>query len=272
MIASRNHAVIWLLAACFCWLVPLLASKRAVVFAWVPVPRWLQFETDCAALFTKREADWNQVVYRVWRAGGAGWEEAGRDLMSPMPVAGYRQRLDRLVATVQSKPKLRDQVWPRLASHLAARIEGDKGKGSPVSRIHLARTRWMCGTPEMVQAAGHWHVPPLSDLPPGVKVIHVMTCTVKNGKMVLVKPARKPALAAGSKLPPPQPPNGTATLRPGAGPATKTATPQRRTLPPRVLVPPGLPQSGSAIQVPLRGTTPAPRDAATKPATPAPPK
>lgn len=188
----------WSAAALLMWLFCLASGAHLTAGRW---PRWLRFQSNCAALFTKRESDWHQIVYQLKRNEQHGWADVSRASLGPMPVAGYRQRLDRLLATVHSsKSKAKDGIWADFGKWLASRFAEEDGAG-PVQRFRIVQTQWKTSIPEMMAPKGPWLVPPLVEIPKNVGLSPVVTFefTGTDARRVKDDPLPKQATTAKKK-------------------------------------------------------------------------
>lgn len=151
-------ALCWLAGAVSIWLVPL-----ALIAGKLHTPHWLphryRLQASCAALFTHRNTSWGKPLYAVRLAGGAGWMEVEGRLISPLEIAGYRTRPDRLAFEV-SKKKL-DGMWPRFAEHVARVMAREFSGIAPMEEVKVFKALVKHTQPEMMEPAGRWKVPPL---------------------------------------------------------------------------------------------------------------
>lgn len=168
--------MIWMLSVSIFWLIPLALSGLNVR---IPIHgnlgRWLAFHHDPAALFASRESDWHMVAYQ--KSSGAGnWSDWQRNEVSQMPVAGYRTRMDRLIASVNEKKQVREIIWTRLGVYLQKQLDAKCGRhGGRSERVRIVQTRWKMEIPAMKTPRGHWEDPPVSALPSGVLIRPIVT-------------------------------------------------------------------------------------------------
>jgi hypothetical protein len=155
-------AIVWLLLAIGLWLVPLF--KTGAKFGPVKwLPRHVTYLHGCAGLFTMREASWGQVIYLVKRENASAWVEMDRDWVSPMPVAGYRQRLDRVFGEVRRK-----RIYPQIYSGMAAYVARRAGELAPelpkVTEVRFINTRWSTKDAYLNDPSGRWRLLPWQEL------------------------------------------------------------------------------------------------------------
>ena len=160
--------------------------------AWMP--KRLAMQTSCAALFTHRNTTWGQTLYAVRLSGGTEWMEVEGRVISPLEIAGYRTRPDRLAFEVSKKKA--DMIWPRFAAHLAKVMAREFPGIAPVEEVKVFKALVKHTQPEMMQPAGRWKVPPLFALPSKQRA-ELAHCRLEAGRWVVVKRDRKstPAVA-----------------------------------------------------------------------------
>jgi hypothetical protein len=148
---------VWLLAITFLWLIPVLVagSKTAKIKF---LPKHISYQYSCAGLFTGREGAWAQACYLVKLKGRPNWIELSREIVSPMPVAGYRQRLDRLI-TETRKSKSKDKLYLRLSAHIAGRYKQMYPGETSVEEVKIVNSAWRTDDPEMIMPKGRWRLP-----------------------------------------------------------------------------------------------------------------
>ena len=158
------------------WLVPLALSGLNIR---IPIRgnlgRWLAFHHDPAALFASREDDWHMTAYQ--KSSGAGkWSDWPRYEIGQMPVAGYRTRMDRLIASVNDQKQVREFIWTRLGAYLQTQLNAKHGQsGEKCEKARIVLTCWKMDISAMKTPRGHWEDPPLSALPAGVMVRPIVT-------------------------------------------------------------------------------------------------
>lgn len=173
----------WLVAVIIVWLIPLgfIAGKLHTPSQ---LPHRYRLQASCAALFTHRNTSWGKPLYAVRLAGGAGWMEVDGRLISPLEIAGYRTRPDRLAFEV-SKKKL-DGIWPRFAEHVARVMAREFPGIAPVEEVKVFKALVKHSQPEMMEPAGRWKIPPLFALPSKQRP-ELAHCRLEAGKWVTVK-------------------------------------------------------------------------------------
>lgn len=184
---------VWLGAVVICWLVPLLLiSSKLKSVAWLP--HRFRLQGSCAALFTHRNTTWGQPLYAVRLSGGKEWMEVEGRVISPLEIAGYRTRPDRLAFEVSKKKA--DMVWPRFAAHLAKVMAREFPGIAPVEEVKVFKALVKHTQPEMSEPAGRWKVPPLFALPSKQRP-ELAHCRLEAGRWVVVKRDSKgtPAVA-----------------------------------------------------------------------------
>ena len=191
---------IWATIALVVYL-PLLASGAAKLRGVSWVPKRLAMQASCAALFTHRNTTWGQPLFAVRLSGGTEWMEVEGRVISPLEIAGYRTRPDRLAFEVSKKKA--EMVWPRFAAHLAKVMAREFPGIAPVEEVKVFKALVKHTQPEMSEPAGRWKVPPLFALPSKQRP-ELAHCRLEAGLWVVVKrnSKGKPAVA------PPKPGDG----------------------------------------------------------------
>ncbi len=140
------------------WVYPLIiiGSKQLKMPSYLV--RWPLY--DCAALFTHRSNVWGDPAI-VLRLDDGSWIEPKMELFSPQGLAGYRQRLERIVREI---PKSRGKIdlGGKVATFVAKRYFEQTGQD--VVEVRVVNTTWPAGVPEMVRPAGQWDWPPLAQV------------------------------------------------------------------------------------------------------------
>jgi hypothetical protein len=151
--ASRLYTHLWL--AFFC-----MTLASVLVRISVPQPlHWLAWQTRCTALFIGREDAWGQS-YIIARGHQSSVLPDDKMLsVSPMPVAGYRQRMDRLLADIRS-----DAFCSATLARLAKHME-QNGQLEPTSELSIWRASWKTHEPSMAHPETRWVLPAFSSLP-----------------------------------------------------------------------------------------------------------
>jgi hypothetical protein len=162
MPAAKRYALIWTALSVLLWLIPVFAvgSRMGVVRF---LPRHLTHQYACAALFTNIERSWTQAAYLVKVDGSSQWSEVDREVVSPMRIAGYRQRVDRIV-TETRRVKDKDAMLDRLAAHVAASYARAFPDQKKVTEVKIIKTLWRTDEPVMTQPVGRWRLPPADAL------------------------------------------------------------------------------------------------------------
>ena len=83
------------------------------------------------------------------------------EVLSPQGLAGYRQRLERIVREI---PKSRGKVdlGGKVAAFVAQRYQEQTGQ--VVVEVRVVNTSWPAGVKEMALPMGHWGWPPLAQV------------------------------------------------------------------------------------------------------------
>ena len=112
-VTSRGIAARWLVLVGIVWIFPLgLLAPKFIVSG--GVSRWNIW--DCAALFTRRAKVWGDV--RAEARTAAGWQRLDFAQLSPQGLAGYRQRLDRVLEETVKQKKTNNMV-SAVSQHVA---------------------------------------------------------------------------------------------------------------------------------------------------------
>jgi hypothetical protein len=145
---SKRLVTSWLTGVIIVWLLPLglFAPK---FFAYSEFSRWNVW--DCAALFTRRAKVWGDLRAEARTSGG--WQPLDFSKLSPQGLAGYRQRLDRVLEETVKHKGVHNMV-SQVSEHLAAHIER-LGLGH-VYELRVYRINYTAGTPEMTNHRGNW--------------------------------------------------------------------------------------------------------------------
>lgn len=123
------------------------------------MPRSIAYQYACAGLFTGRESAWGQAAYLIKHEGSTAWSEVPRDVVSPMPVAGYRQRMDRIMTEVR-RSRVNKEIYPMIAAHVAIRYAETFPCQPPVAEVRLVNSLWRTSEPVMTHPIGRWRLPP----------------------------------------------------------------------------------------------------------------
>jgi hypothetical protein len=153
------------------------------------LPRHVRFQYAAGALFTDRENSWNQLVAQVSVDGGRKWQQIDPDEMSEVQLAGYRNRIDRLVSLVRGT-RLEEQVLSRLAVRVISVHGGTSAENAAINTVRFTNTVWPSGAPEMTQPEGHWKMPKLDSVPSN-RQWSIATVRIENGRAVKVEMSRR---------------------------------------------------------------------------------
>ena len=120
-------------------------------------------------------------------------EVEGR-VISPLEIAGYRTRPDRLAFEVAKKKA--DMVWPRFAGYVTEVMAREFPGIAPVEEVKVFKALVKHTQPEMMKPAGRWKVPPLFALPSKQRP-ELAHCRLEAGRWGVVKrnSQSKPAVA-----------------------------------------------------------------------------
>jgi len=89
--------------------------------------------------------------------------EVPREVISPMWVAGYRQRLDRALTEVR-KSRQRADIYKQVVRHIAARYAEVFPDQRPITEVKLLNAVWRTDELTMTHPEGLWRVPPAEAL------------------------------------------------------------------------------------------------------------
>lgn len=190
---GQRACVVWSTLVIFVWL-PILVFGAAKFghISWMP--KRLVMQASCAALFTHRNTTWGQTLYAVRLSGGTEWMEVEGRVISPLEIAGYRTRPDRLAFEVAKKKA--DIVWPWFAAYVAKVMAREFPGIKAVEEVKVYKAVVKHTQPEMSEPAGRWKVPPLFALPSKQRP-ELAHCRLEAGRWVVVKRDSKsmPAVA-----------------------------------------------------------------------------
>jgi hypothetical protein len=152
--------IVWTFLITIIWVLPLgLGAIRVANFNHWHLNIW-----DCAALFTSEAKVWGDISM-IGRSKNKdnSWVQLDFESLSPQGVAGYRQRVDKIIEdAMRSRRKL--DFFPRVCEDIARKAE-ELGYGN-IEELRFVRTNWVAGSPAMAQPSGHWNPPPLSEMSP----------------------------------------------------------------------------------------------------------
>jgi hypothetical protein len=172
-------SLIWVIAVILIWLGPLLLVGSQSV-SWRQLPSNLRFQYGCAALFTRTVKSWSQAKYLVQLGDGAEWKEVPREWVSPMRVAGYRQRVDRIVPEL-NRSRSKTQMLDRLAAHVVDCVRLHEPAHPEVMGVRIINTQWPTDDPGMNRPQGKWQLPAFETLAPHqYKVLGTWTNTASG--------------------------------------------------------------------------------------------
>ncbi|MCX6853860.1 MAG: hypothetical protein NTV80_03030 [Verrucomicrobia bacterium] len=152
-IHTRAARFLLLLLLFLLWLVPLAWIGSTLGNLPFRVPRSLWQQYNAAALFTKRTATWSDRRIEIRTANSDQWRVLNMVEVSPMPLAGYRQRIDRILSDTRSK-KIAESLRQRMALWIAQRLKQQSGQ--EISGVRYQHRSWQANTPELALPAGHW--------------------------------------------------------------------------------------------------------------------
>jgi hypothetical protein len=173
-------ALVWLLAALGFWLLPFwkLAAKSSVPI-FLP-SRW-RLQMASAAVFIHHNTSWSQAITLMRDGPSSEWMPIPSAEITPLQIAGYRYRWDRLVWDVRKK-KL-SALWPRAAGYVAMRwceAYPERGKATEFRVVRVLRR---CTDPAVIHPAGHWEVSGLEGVATA-DLTELSYCKLKNGVWV----------------------------------------------------------------------------------------
>jgi hypothetical protein len=189
----------------------------------------LGLQLSSAAVFTHYNRVWSQPVTLVKVGGSTAWVEVTHSDLTPLGIAGYRQRWDRLIWEADRK-RAPENLWVRAAAFTADRWAQAHPAGEPVAEVRLVKVLRRAGDPAMDVPQGRWDLPPVASLP-AKDVVELALCRRVDEQWVLAPKKRsEPAEvdegtdedAAPAKMRPlvriPSLPGGsTGSVRPGKG-------------------------------------------------------
>ncbi len=153
--AKTGGAALWLVAAISFWLLPFVSvAANKFVPGFFP-SRW-RLQMASAAVFTHHNTSWSQEVTLIRDGPKSGWMAIPSSEITPLQIAGYRYRWDRLVWDVRKK-KL-SAFWPRAAGYAAKRWSEAYPERGKATEFRVVRVLRRCTDPAMIHPAGHWEV------------------------------------------------------------------------------------------------------------------
>jgi hypothetical protein len=226
----------------------------------------LGLQLSSAAVFTHYNRVWSQPVTLVKVGGSTAWVEVTHSDLTPLGIAGYRQRWDRLIWEADRK-RAPENLWVRAAAFTADRWAQAHPAGEPVAEVRLVKVLRRAGDPAMDVPQGRWDLPPVASLP-AKDVVELALCRRVDEQWVLAPKKRsEPAEvdegtdedAAPAKMRPlvriPSLPGGsTGSVRPGKGAQKPSGIRPAAPGPPWGATPPraAAPTSPSASGSPIR--------------------
>ena len=180
-------------------------------------------------MFTHHNTTWGKPLYAVRLEGQSGWVEVDGRVISPLEIAGYRTRPDRLAFEADRK-KARS-IWPRFAGHVAAVFAREFPSLPPVEEVKVYKALVRHTQPEMLEPAGRWRVPPLYALPSKQRPL-LAHCRREGAEWRQVVEEAPPSTAAAN---PTQP--GEVPLNPPPIRQLARAAPNKESKPPRIARP-----------------------------------
>lgn len=199
------------------WCVPLVFfGCRFAQFPSETFHRWNIW--DCGALFTRAAEVWGDLAVQVRADARQSWVQVDLETISPQGLAGYRQRIDRVMEEVYKRRKRLD-LFPRLCADIAAKHEA--AGGGRVTEMQILKTNWRAGTPPMAQPAGHWNPPPVNEVPKAQRVLlHQARLVEGVWRETKLDPAANPPPVAAGRVKPPARPNRQVRILPPKPAAT----------------------------------------------------
>ena len=175
------------------WLLLLALFACRLVSLPTIVHRWNVW--DCGALFTRAAEVWGDISILVRSDSGGEWIQVNLAKISPQGLAGYRQRIDRVVEEAIRRRKVLN-LFPRVCADIAQKYQ--ESEGSAITEIQFVKTNWRSGSAPMSMPQGHWEPPSVSQVPPS-QVVTLHQARLIDGRWTeakmppLVKPIPRSA-------------------------------------------------------------------------------
>lgn len=182
-----------------------------------------------AAVFTHHNTVWSQPVTLVRSGPAAGWKEIEHRQLTPLPIAGYRHRWDRMVWEADRRKVT--AFWPHAAEFAAGRWQAEQPEAAAITEVRFVKVLRRASDPATAKPAGHWQLPPVAVLP-AKDVVELAWCRKTDTGWARVGKWKKPA--ADTQAKPAQPellPLGRPLLRRDTATPPAVAPLQRRKLP-----------------------------------------
>lgn len=248
----------WAISVLLTWLIPVLWTGTKHGYIQVFPERW-KFQHAVAGLFTEREGSWNQPIFLVRAsAAGAEWKEVPRGWLSQSMLAGYRNRMDRLLPMIRRSGDA-GRLMGRLGEFVAQQVALSEPGWGAVSEVRIMNTNWPSKLPEMMQPAGRWQLLAFDQMDPArVSEMALVKLKDKQAVAVLLGTSGKSGLSRQK----PGSPRPAAQTVSGSSPLSRKGSP-RSLAPP--LPSPRLPGNGTS---PLLRRSPSPIRVAPSPPAP----
>ncbi len=133
--------------------------------------RYLNHLWRVSALFIRRIPYWDNYYYQVkTEEGGDAWVDVPDGDISPMRPFGYATRAYRALGQGGGDPA-RPAVMRDLALFIKKKHEALHPEAGRVTEMRYVRVRYRSGSRELTQTREHWQIPPLAEVPEGMRVV-----------------------------------------------------------------------------------------------------
>jgi hypothetical protein len=156
----RPYAGIWFVSVCLFGLIP-FALVAAKLWTGTILGHQYRFQLNCAGVFTHHNRVWGQMATLIKR-GESTWEQVDQDILSPMPIAGYRVRWDRM--TWEADRKKQSAFWQRSLGLVAEKMQSLSPDQPPITEVRVIKVLQRSTEREAVSPEGAWCVPPYAQL------------------------------------------------------------------------------------------------------------
>lgn|GEM_PF-6738516 len=144
----------------------------------------LGLQLSSAAVFTHYNRIWSQPVTLVKVDGAADWIEVSHSDLTPLGIAGYRQRWDRMIWESDRK-RAPTSFWSRAADFVAERWAAGHPKETPLAEVRFVKVLRRAGDPTMDVPEGRWQLPPVAALS-AKDVVELALCRRVEGQWSVV--------------------------------------------------------------------------------------
>ncbi len=192
--AKTGGAALWLVAAISFWLLPFVsvAAKKSAP-AFFP-SRW-RLQMASAAVFTHHNTSWSGLMTMMRHGPNSEWVQIPTSELTPLQIAGYRYRWDRLVWDMTRKKVV--SFWPRAADHAAQKWRELNPQFPAATEVRIVKILRRYTDPAVILPVGHWELPPLETVAAGDR-IELAYCKLQNGVWVNAGKWRAPTASKPS--------------------------------------------------------------------------